>query len=158
MNPADRTKEALLARTESLCNAIYDERTTDPWGGNGFLSTILRTVKPADTSDYSNVERLDEARDFYTSAQKELTVREQSMGLIKTTQDLSTLIRGLQELWLFGGLDTLSDPADEEANRTKAVKVAEMIEVLAKSGPGVGKENGVQKEKNGEDVKGEADG
>jgi hypothetical protein len=50
---------------------------------------------------------------------------------IKTTQDLSTLIRDLQELWLFGGLDTLSDPADEEANRAKAVQVAQMIEGLA---------------------------
>lgn len=29
----------------------------------------------------------------------------------------------------------MSDPADEEANRTKAVEVARMIEVLAKSGP-----------------------
>jgi hypothetical protein len=54
---------------------------------------------------------------------------------VKTTQDLSTLIRDLQELWLFGGLDTLSDPADEEASREKAEKVAGMIEVLAKSAP-----------------------
>jgi hypothetical protein len=50
---------------------------------------------------------------------------------IKTTQDLSTLIRDLQELWLFGGLDTLTDPADEEANRTKAIQIAEMVERLA---------------------------
>jgi hypothetical protein len=54
-------------------------------------------------------------------------------GQIKTTQDLSTLIRDLQELWLFGGLDTLSDPADEKANREKAVMVAEVIEGLAGS-------------------------
>jgi hypothetical protein len=39
----------------------------------------------------------------------------------------------LQELWLFGGLDTLSDPADEEANQEKAVRVAEVIERLAGS-------------------------
>jgi hypothetical protein len=57
-----------------------------------------------------------------------LTIRQ-----IKTTQDLSTLIRDLQELWLFGGLDTLSDPADEEANREKAVRVAQVIEGLAGS-------------------------
>jgi hypothetical protein len=57
-----------------------------------------------------------------------LTIRQ-----IKTTQDLSTLIRDLQELWLFGGLDTLSDPADEEANREKAVRVARVIEGLAGS-------------------------
>lgn len=64
---------------------------------------------------------------------------------VKTTQDLTTLIRDLQELWLFGGLDTLSDPADEEADRAKAVEVARMIEVLAKSGPVLGDaaQNGV---------------
>ncbi|KAH8719297.1 hypothetical protein GQ44DRAFT_623625 [Phaeosphaeriaceae sp. PMI808] len=134
MNPSDRTKEALLARTETLCNAIYDERNVDPWGGDGYLSTILRTVKMEETSEYSTVPKLSEAKDYYTSAQKELTIKEQTAGLIKTTQDLSTLIRDLQELWLFGGLDTLSDPADEEANRTKAVKIAEMVEVLAKGG------------------------
>ena len=45
----------------------------------------------------------------------------------------------------------MSDPADEAANRTKALEVAEMIEVLAKSGPVVGKDkvegNGVKEEK-----------
>jgi hypothetical protein len=78
-------------------------------------------------------------------------------GQIKTTQDLSTLIRDLQELWLFGGLDTLSDPADEETNRTKAVEVAQMIEVLAKSGPAARKENEVAELSNGNvsGVKGE---
>jgi hypothetical protein len=100
MNPADRTKETLLgpypfptphphptnsrtARTEALCNAIYDERNTDPWGGDGYLSTILRTVKPQDTSDFSTVPHLDEAKDYYTSAQKELTVKEQTAGLVR---------------------------------------------------------------------------
>ncbi|KAH7408629.1 hypothetical protein DE146DRAFT_629522 [Phaeosphaeria sp. MPI-PUGE-AT-0046c] len=149
MNPSDRTKEALLARTETLCNAIFDERNLDPWGGEGYLSTILRTVRPADTSEFSNIPKLSEAKDYYTSAQKELTVREQSAGLIKTTQDLSTLIRDLQELWLFGGLDTLSDPKDEEASREKAEKVGEMIEELVgrrEMGEGV-KEEGVVEEK-----------
>ncbi|KAL5119331.1 hypothetical protein ACEQ8H_002818 [Pleosporales sp. CAS-2024a] len=131
MNPAERTKEALLARTEKLCNAIYDERNADPWGGDGFLSTILRTVKPAETSEYATIPKLSEAKDYYTSAQKELTVREQSAALIHTTQDLSTLIRDLQELWLFGGLDTLADKADEDATTAKALRVAEMIERLA---------------------------
>lgn len=75
---------------------------------------------------------------------------------VKTTQDLSTLIRDLQELWLFGGLDTLSDPADEEVNRTRAVEVAKLIEVLAKSKPSAGPEeqNGV----NGEETRDEQGG
>jgi len=50
----------------------------------------------------------------------------------------------LQELWLFGGLDTLSDPADEEANRTKALAVAEMIEALAKQSPAGARQSQVQ--------------
>ena len=52
------------------------------------------------------------------------------------------MIRDLQELWLFGGLDTLTNPADEEANRAKALVVAEMIEALAKHKPVVKLENG----------------
>jgi hypothetical protein len=47
---------------------------------------------------------------------------------------LSTLIRDLQELWLFGGLDTLTDPADKEADKAKALGIAAMIEALAKKG------------------------
>lgn len=43
------------------------------------------------------------------------------------------MIRDLQELWLFGGLDTLSDSKDEEQSLKRAVAVAEKIEVLAKS-------------------------
>lgn len=47
---------------------------------------------------------------------------------------MSTLIRDLQELWLFGALDTLTDPSDEEGNRANALKIAAMIEKLVKSG------------------------
>lgn len=91
------------------------------------------------------------ANDYATSAAKELTIREQTAGLvsellglspkvdihadhgrqIKTTQDIATLIRDLQELWLFGGLDTLQNPADEDTQRKKAEEVAGMIEMLA---------------------------
>lgn len=95
------------------------------------------------------------ANDYATSAAKELMIREQTAGLvsrvfelslvvdsfadcvwqIKTTQDIATLIRDLQELWLFGGLDTLQNPADEEAQRKKAEEVAGIIEVLAQQKP-----------------------
>jgi hypothetical protein len=67
---------------------------------------------------------------------------------IQTTQELSTLIRDLQELWLFGGLDTLADKTDEEATRAKAVQVAEMIEGLA------GSKSVSVKEENGTDEHG----
>ena len=143
------------ARTEQLCNAIADNRNADPWGGDGYLSTILRAVKMEESSDYapSGQERLNGAYDYATSAQKELVVKEQAAGLIKTAQDISTLIRDLQELWLFGGLDTLTDPADEAANRTKALAVAGMIEALAKKQPVADEkegENGTRAEHDGE--------
>lgn len=54
---------------------------------------------------------------------------------IKTTQDIATLIRSLQELWLFGGLDTLQNPADEETQRKKAEDVGNTIQVLAQQQP-----------------------
>lgn len=97
---------------------------------------------------------MNEARDYYTSAQKELTIKEQSAGLIKTTQDLSTLIRDLQELWLFGGLDTLQEGGEEEERREreKAGKVAGMIEELARGKRvGGGSEGGGVKEEGKKD-------
>lgn len=45
---------------------------------------------------------------------------------------MSTLIRDLQELWLFGSLDTLTNPSDEQAHKDKALAVAAKIENLAK--------------------------
>jgi hypothetical protein len=110
-----------------------------------------------ETSAHSDYEQMNDAKDYYTSAQRELTVREQSAGLIKTTQDLSSLIRDLQELWLFGGLDTLEDKKNEDVvrEREKAGRVAEMIERLAK-GRSVGGteskgENGVKEEEGRKD-------
>lgn len=44
-------------------------------------------------------------------------------------------IRDLQELWLFGSLDTLTDKADEEADRARAEGIAGLIEKLAKLPP-----------------------
>lgn len=40
-------------------------------------------------------------------------------------------------MWLFGGLDTLQNPADQEAQRKKAEEVARIIEVLAQQKPDV---------------------
>lgn len=71
------------ARTELLCNAIYDERNADPWGGDGYLSTILRAARMEETSEHSTVPKLGEAKDYFTSAQKELTIREQTAGLVR---------------------------------------------------------------------------
>ncbi|KAJ4983311.1 hypothetical protein SVAN01_11192 [Stagonosporopsis vannaccii] len=132
MDPSKRTKEALLARAEALCDAITPSNDDpDPAAGDGYLSTILKAVK----MDGAPPSTMNAANDYATSAAKELTIREQTAGLIKTTQDIASLIRELQELWLFGGLDTLQNPADEEAQRKKADEVAGIIEALAQPKP-----------------------
>ncbi|KAF1357224.1 hypothetical protein EJ07DRAFT_129739 [Lizonia empirigonia] len=134
MDPSKRTKEALLARAEALCDAITPRNdNSDLAAGDGYISTILKAVK----MDGAPPSTMNAANDYATSAAKELTIREQTAGLIKTTQDIATLIRDLQELWLFGGLDTLQNPADQEAQREKAEEVARIIEVLAQQKPDV---------------------
>ena len=42
------------------------------------------------------------------------------------------MIRELQELWLFGSLDTLTDPADSAKDKEKALQISQLIETLAK--------------------------
>lgn len=117
MNPSERTKEALLgksiarsslttadslprcyahsrmpsdglpAKTEALCGSIIDTRKDDPWGGDGYLSTILRAVKMQDATDYSEDDTRTEfppALDYATSAQRELLIREQSAALVSS--------------------------------------------------------------------------
>ncbi|KAJ8108362.1 hypothetical protein OPT61_g8227 [Boeremia exigua] len=123
---------ACFSRAEALCDAITPSNDDpDPAAGDGYLSTILKVVK----MDGAPPSTMNAANDYATSAAKELTIREQTAGLIKTTQDIATLIRDLQELWLFGGLDTLQNPADEEAQKKKADEVAGIIEVLAQQKP-----------------------
>jgi hypothetical protein len=67
------------ARAEQLCNAITpSEEDQDPAGGDGYLSTILKTVK----MDGEAPSTMHAANDYSTSAQKELTIREQTAGLV----------------------------------------------------------------------------
>ncbi|KAF2191491.1 hypothetical protein K469DRAFT_372459 [Zopfia rhizophila CBS 207.26] len=74
-----------------------------------------------------------EDTDYSTTAHMEAQIAEESAALVRATEDLSTLIRELQELWLFGGLDTLNKPADEEAATKQALEIARMVEQLAKT-------------------------
>lgn len=65
---------------------------------------------------------------------------------VRAAQDLTTLVRDLQELWLFGSLDTLADPRDEEENRRRAVEIARLVEKLSgvrEGGDAPGNANGV---------------
>ncbi|KAF2106925.1 hypothetical protein BDV96DRAFT_472167, partial [Lophiotrema nucula] len=77
----------------------------------------------------------DPEKDYATIAQKELTIKTQQGALIQSVQDLSSLIKELKDLWLFGSLDTITDPADEHANKEQALRVAALIEKLAKASP-----------------------
>jgi hypothetical protein len=87
MNPSERTKEALLAKTEALCTSIMDQRKEDdPWGGNGYLSTILRATKMHPDPQVNENDELIEQKDswdYATSAQKELVIKEQAAGLVR---------------------------------------------------------------------------
>lgn len=86
------------------------------------------------------IAREDEDADFSQSAQKELAIKEGAVAIITAAQKMTMLIRDLQELWLFGGLDTLADAKDEEAERKKVAEVARMVEGLVGKIPGVGRE------------------
>jgi hypothetical protein len=44
-------------------------------------------------------------------------------------------MRQVQELWLFGGLDTLADKKDAEVERQKALEVAGLVEGLVRKLP-----------------------
>ncbi|KAF2714633.1 hypothetical protein K504DRAFT_7175 [Pleomassaria siparia CBS 279.74] len=109
MDPKNRNAAALTKRVNDITGAMVKH-----------YGNILTTAKADQNVDYS------------TTAQRELAIKEDTTAFIRNAQDLSTLIRELQELWLFGGLDTLTDPADEEANKAKALSIAAMVEVLTK--------------------------
>ncbi|KAF2248152.1 hypothetical protein BU26DRAFT_328137 [Trematosphaeria pertusa] len=86
--------------------------------------------------------REDAPSDYSRAAQKELAIKEESSALVTTAQNMAMLVRDLQELWLFGSLDTLTDPADEEEGRKKALEIAALVEILAKRPPGEYMEDG----------------
>jgi hypothetical protein len=84
--PNQALANTLPAKTEALCSSIIDTRKEDPWGGDGYLSTILRAVKMQDATDYSEDDTRTEfppALDYATSAQRELLIREQSAALVR---------------------------------------------------------------------------
>lgn len=111
---------------------------------------------------------LDAQSDYSRTAQKELTMKDDAMAIVRVSpptlilpspppppprpssipkalltsraqvtaaQNTSVLIRDLQELWLFGSLDTLADPADDAADRAKALEIARLVEELARKPP-----------------------
>ncbi|KAF1968441.1 hypothetical protein BU23DRAFT_572343 [Bimuria novae-zelandiae CBS 107.79] len=90
-------------------------------------------------SDFTNqyrallaIAREDDDPDFSQSAQKELAIKEGALAIVTAAQNTTVLVRDLQELWLFGGLDTLKGPRDVEGEREKVAEVAGAVETLVK--------------------------
>ncbi|KAF2651567.1 hypothetical protein K491DRAFT_719683 [Lophiostoma macrostomum CBS 122681] len=121
MDPSKRNAEALTRRLDTTCDELMRNH-----------AHIISHAAIKEQTDYAS------------TAQNELAITQGSMDLIKNAQDLSTLIRNLQELWLFGALDTLTDPADEAKDKDKALEIARLIEALARKGLSGQGEGGVQ--------------
>ncbi|KAF2277941.1 uncharacterized protein EI97DRAFT_457178 [Westerdykella ornata] len=113
MDPSKRNAAALHQRIDELCDALVSQ----------YSSIFAAAAKRPDKS----------AGEI---AMNELRIREESGALIRSSQEMATLVRDLQELWLFGGLDTVANPADEEARRERVRSVAAQIEGLVKRGFG----------------------
>ncbi|KAF2734761.1 hypothetical protein EJ04DRAFT_563905 [Polyplosphaeria fusca] len=116
----------LNKRIDELCNAM--EAT---------FTEVIRRAGEAEDFDYDS------------TSQNELAMMQAGGAFKSAVQDTSSLIRELQELWLFGGLDTIADPADDAANKDKALEMAALIEKLAKHKMSLKKEEDGG-EKNGE--------
>jgi hypothetical protein len=75
------------AKVDALCTSIYDNRNDDPWGGNGYLSTILRAVKMQDATPRSSgqgeVTDLSPSLDYSTSAHRELVIKQQAAAVVR---------------------------------------------------------------------------
>ncbi|PSN74137.1 hypothetical protein BS50DRAFT_567024 [Corynespora cassiicola Philippines] len=124
MDPSKRNAAALHARVDELALNIM-----------GHFSNIFASAREEG-----------DAPAYATTANKELGIRGESTKLVRAAQDLTTLVRDLQELWLFGSLDTLADPRDEEENRRRAVEIARLVEKLSgvrEGGDAPGNANGV---------------
>ncbi|PVI05032.1 hypothetical protein DM02DRAFT_611137 [Periconia macrospinosa] len=113
MDPKQRNAAALHKRVDDLVRLFLQH----------YQSVLQQIGNDDQMSDYSRM------------AQRELAIKEDSMAIVKAAQDASVLIRDLQELWLFGSLDTLADPADEEVEKAKAVEIAGVVERLARAPP-----------------------
>ncbi|KAJ4298209.1 hypothetical protein N0V90_006108 [Kalmusia sp. IMI 367209] len=126
MDPKQRNAAALRKRIDDLTSEFISQ-----------YRTIFALAKEDPDGDYSQ------------AAHKELAIKEGAMAIVTTAQNMSMLIRDLQELWLFGSLDTLADKNELEGDREKALEVARLVEGLVKRVPdaykvpgGEGSENG----------------
>ncbi|KAK7181787.1 hypothetical protein DPSP01_012534 [Paraphaeosphaeria sporulosa] len=126
MDPKQRNAHALRNRVNDLMNELLNQ-----------YRAILAVAREDENPDYSQ------------SAQKELAIKEGAVAIVTAAQNMSMFIRDLQELWLFGGLETLADEKDAEVERQKALEVAGLVEGLVGKLPQAwkvpdGEQNGAQ--------------
>ncbi|CAI6334397.1 unnamed protein product [Periconia digitata] len=143
MDPKHRNAAALHKRADDLIRLFLQN-----------YQSILQRIGPSSTSITSNNDTNNNNNDEDSSkvrqgqgeetqrqtpyseiAYRELSIKEDTMNIIKAAQSSSTLIRDLQELWLFGSLDTVADPADLIEEREMAIQIADVIAGLARRGP-----------------------
>ncbi|KAF2015288.1 hypothetical protein BU24DRAFT_461540 [Aaosphaeria arxii CBS 175.79] len=112
MEASGTNADALNQRIDKLCDELM----------KGFLRILACASEDSDTT-------------FSSTAQNELSMVDHVHAFKRSVEELSSLIRDLQQLWLFGSLDTLTDPGDEAAKRARTLKIAADIEELAKNLP-----------------------
>lgn len=73
-----------------------------------------------------------ERTDYNTTSYNALHMKDETAALIRAAEDLLSLTRQMQELWLFGQLDTLGKSVVEEKTEADARRVAELIQTLVR--------------------------
>ncbi|KAF2836749.1 hypothetical protein M501DRAFT_996415 [Patellaria atrata CBS 101060] len=71
-----------------------------------------------------------EKTDLTSSAHNALQMEVETAGLVRVAEDILALTRQMQELWLFGQLNTLGKSATEEKTAEDVRAVARLVEGL----------------------------
>ncbi|KAF2163379.1 hypothetical protein M409DRAFT_26415 [Zasmidium cellare ATCC 36951] len=69
-------------------------------------------------------------KDRSVTAVTEYQIKTETSALIKTAEDVQTLIRQLQEMWLFGQLNTLGESKVQQQTDENAKVVADLLKQL----------------------------
>ncbi|TKA29824.1 hypothetical protein B0A50_03188 [Salinomyces thailandicus] len=77
---------------------------------------------------------IDNQTDRNTTALAQYQMQVETSALIRTIEDAQTLIRQLQEMWLFGQLDTLGDGEAKQRSDESAKALAGMLQRLVEQG------------------------
>ncbi|KAL2355886.1 mediator complex, subunit Med22 [Cryomyces antarcticus] len=113
MEASLRNTPALIARIEKLTNDLIRRFET------------LVALAPVERTD----------RDFTAHSAYQMEV--ETAALIRSSEDILTLTRQMQEMWLFGQLDTLGESQAQQKTEQDARAVAEVLARLIQGDTGV---------------------